>query len=147
MPRGACIALSHGGGPLPLLGDPAHANIVHSLKSRVPKLLRLGTDGAPRAILLVTAHWSEGRPTISSARTHSLLYDYRGFPPESYKIKYNAPGGPEVAREVESAFQNAGLEPQLNEKRGTIGLLQKWNLSSQLTYNQFLFQLKSSLLK
>jgi hypothetical protein len=40
MTRGAVISLSHGGGPMPVLGDPGHADIVKSLKTRVPEILR-----------------------------------------------------------------------------------------------------------
>lgn len=118
MTRGSVIALSHGGGPMPLLGDPSHADIVASLKNKVPKILKLGTPDAPRAILLVTAHWSERRPTISSGKKHRLEYDYYGFPPETYNLEYDAPGSPEVAEEVERAMKNAGLNPELDDFRG-----------------------------
>ncbi|KAH8901979.1 Extradiol aromatic ring-opening dioxygenase [Coniochaeta sp. PMI_546] len=118
MPRAAAIAVSHGGGPMPVLGDPAHKDIVNSLRHRVPKILKLGTPDAPRAIVVVTAHWSEGRPTISSGKKHSLLYDYGGFPAAAYRLKYDAPGSPEVAEEVRQAFVNAGLNPVTDEERG-----------------------------
>ena len=97
MTRAPVICISHGGGPLPVLGDPMQKDIVKSLQTRVPELLKLGTPEAPRAIVIVTAHWSERNPTISSGSKHSLFYDYYGFPPESYKLKYDAPGSPEVA--------------------------------------------------
>lgn len=103
---------------MPLLGDPNHKDIVKSLKTRVPKILRLGTPDAPRAIVLVTAHWSEATPTISNAEKHQLYYDYGGFPPETYKLKYDAPGSPSVAKEVYEALSSAGLEPKMDRKRG-----------------------------
>jgi hypothetical protein len=40
MTRGAVISLFHGGGPMPVLGDPGHADMVKSLKTRVPEILR-----------------------------------------------------------------------------------------------------------
>lgn len=86
MTKGAVISFAHGGGPMPLLNDPKHKEIIYSLKNRVPKILRLGTPKAPRAIVLVTAHWSERVPTISNAERHKLYYDYGGFPPETYKL-------------------------------------------------------------
>ena len=95
-----------------------HKDIVKSLQTRVPELLKLGTPEAPRAIVLVTAHWSERNPTISSGSKHSLLYDYYGFPPESYKLKYDAPGSPEAAKEVAAALKEVGLKPELDETRG-----------------------------
>ncbi|RXG43891.1 hypothetical protein VDGE_02964 [Verticillium dahliae] len=118
MTRGAVICISHGGGPMPVLGDPGHKDIVSSLTKRVPKLLRLNTPEAPRAIVVVTAHWSTRRPTISSATHHDLYYDYGGFPSEAYSLKYPAPGSPDVAEEVRRALAQQGLDPVLDAKRG-----------------------------
>lgn len=103
---------------MPVLGDPGHEQIVKSLKERVPAILKLGGPDAPRAIVVVTAHWSKTQPTISSARSHSLYYDYGGFPPEAYRLKYPAAGSPEVAGEVKKALEEAGFQPVLDEKRG-----------------------------
>jgi len=116
------ISLSHGGGPMPLLGDPSHRDIVNSLKTKLPKILKLGTPDAPKAIVLVTAHWSTEKVTVSSASRHELLYDYYGFPPESYEIKHDAPGSPEVAGEVQKALKDAGIECAKDAKRGTSSL-------------------------
>ncbi|KAB5586261.1 Extradiol ring-cleavage dioxygenase, class III enzyme, subunit B [Coniochaeta sp. 2T2.1] len=118
MRRAAAIAISHGGGPMPVLGDQNHKDIVSSLRTRVPAILKLGTPSAPRAIVVVTAHWSTSRPTISSAPRHALLYDYGGFPAAAYSLKYDAPGSPSVAEEVRQALAEAGLEPVMDSKRG-----------------------------
>jgi aromatic ring-opening dioxygenase catalytic subunit (LigB family) len=118
MTRGAVISLAHGGGPLPVLGDPSHKALAQSLKTRVPEILHLNTPEAPRAIILVTAHWSERNPTISNGEKHKLYYDYGGFPPESYKLKYDAPGSPSIAKDVHQALSNAGLKPENDEERG-----------------------------
>ncbi|KAF2194877.1 Extradiol aromatic ring-opening dioxygenase [Zopfia rhizophila CBS 207.26] len=112
------VGISHGGGPMPVLGDPSHASIVKSLKTRVPEILKLGTPDQPRAIVLVTAHWSTNTPTISSGEKHDLLFDYYGFPDEAYELKYDAPGNPEVAGLVEVALQEAGLESKKDPRRG-----------------------------
>lgn len=120
MTRGAVISLSHGGGPMPVLGDPGHKEIVRSLKTRVPEILKLNTEEQPKAIIIVTAHWSERNPTISSAKKHSLYYDYGGFPPESYKLKYDAPGSPEIAKEIGDALVKVGLKPEYDENRGSL---------------------------
>ncbi|KAG5917683.1 hypothetical protein E4U53_004173, partial [Claviceps sorghi] len=104
--------------PLPLLGDKAHEAIVYSLRNRAPRILRLGTSSAPRAIVLVTAHWSTDVPTISSAVHHDLYYDYYGFPPDSYKIKYPAKGDPAIASEVKRVLEEDGLPARLDATRG-----------------------------
>ncbi len=112
------IAISHGGGPMPILGDPAHNALVASMRTKVPALLRLNTADAPRAIVMVTAHWSAPKVTVSSGATHKLLYDYHGFPAESYALRYDAPGSPEVAAEVKRLVEGAGLECELDGERG-----------------------------
>jgi aromatic ring-opening dioxygenase catalytic subunit (LigB family) len=104
---------------MPVLGNGGdNADMAQSLRTKVPKILKLGTPNAPRAIVLVTAHWSQRHPTISSAEKPSLYYDYRGFPPETYQLKYPAPGSPEVAQLVKRAMEDEGLKPELDSRRG-----------------------------
>jgi aromatic ring-opening dioxygenase catalytic subunit (LigB family) len=103
---------------MPLLGDPSHREIIKSLTTKVPKLLKLGTPEAPKAIVLVTAHWSTDKVTISSGSKHELFYDYYGFPPETYQLKHNAPGSPEIASEVERVLKEAGVECAKDAERG-----------------------------
>ncbi|CAJ0552457.1 Ff.00g064360.m01.CDS01 [Fusarium sp. VM40] len=118
MIRASVICISHGGGPLPVIGGPGHEEITYSLKTRVPKILKLGTPEAPRAIICVTAHWSEHQPTISSASHHDLYYDYGGLPREAYNLEYPAPGSPSVANEVKNVLTEEGFKPGLNSQRG-----------------------------
>lgn len=113
------IALSHGGGPLPLLGDPGHASINRSLQQRIPKLLNLDDPKKrPRAIILVTAHWSTATPTITNSDSPELIYDYYGFPPEAYEIKYPAKGDSVIAKQVSDAIKKEGLDGVKLENRG-----------------------------
>jgi aromatic ring-opening dioxygenase catalytic subunit (LigB family) len=112
------IALSHGGGPMPLLGDPSQKALADSMRNRVPSILKLNTPEAPRAVVLITAHWSESKPTISTGAKVKLLYDYGGFPAEAYKIKHDAPGAPDVANEVQSVLKEAGIKFSTDEERG-----------------------------
>lgn len=49
--RMPAVYVPHGGGPLPLLGDAAHARLTQTLKA-LPKALP-----TPRAIVVVTSHW------------------------------------------------------------------------------------------
>ena len=112
------VAVCHGGGPMPLLRDPAHAELIKSMSTIVPTILGVGTASAPRAIVIVTAHWTTIRPTISNGSKHKLLFDYSGFPRESYQLKYDAPGSPEVAKEIYDVFEKAGLQPEMDGNRG-----------------------------
>jgi aromatic ring-opening dioxygenase catalytic subunit (LigB family) len=108
---------------MPILGDPNHAALVKSLKTRVPQILKLGTPDQPRAIVLVTAHWSTNVPTVSASEKHELLYDYGGFPAEAYSLKYEAPGSPEVAGMVEEVLREGGLEGRRDLTRGELCLI------------------------
>ncbi|KAG0650234.1 Extradiol ring-cleavage dioxygenase [Hyphodiscus hymeniophilus] len=101
------------------MGDPEHKNLIKSMSERVPSILHLGTPDAPRAIVLVTAHWIGRKPLISNGKKHKLYYDYGGFPPEMYKLKYDAPGSPDVAKEVYDLLEGAGFSPEMDEQRGS----------------------------
>jgi aromatic ring-opening dioxygenase catalytic subunit (LigB family) len=118
MPLAPVIALSHGGGPMPLLGDPSQKALADSMRNRVPAILKLNTPEAPRAVVLITAHWSETKPTISTGAKVKLYYDYGGFPAEAYKIKHDAPGAPDVASEVQSVLKEAGIKFATDSERG-----------------------------
>ncbi len=106
------LYLPHGGGPLPLLGDSGHTNLISFLGSIRGKL------GEPRAILVISAHWEESQATIQSTEHPEMFYDYYGFPPETYKITYPAPGEPEIAREIHAELGRAGIKSNLNSQRG-----------------------------
>jgi len=106
------LFISHGGGPMPLLGDPGHREMVDRLNEIAGRLHR------PSAILVISAHWEAGVPTITSGANPPLIYDYAGFPPESYAIQYPAPGEPALARRVQGVLEQAGISARLDDQRG-----------------------------
>ncbi|MBM7456643.1 aromatic ring-opening dioxygenase catalytic subunit (LigB family) [Oceanisphaera litoralis] len=106
------LYISHGGGPMPLLGDPDHSELVSTLTELA------GTLRKPSAILVISAHWEESVPTITSGAKPPLIYDYYGFPPESYEITYPCPGEPALARQIQQALEQAGLPARLDAQRG-----------------------------
>lgn len=110
--RPTALFLSHGGGPLPLLGDPAHEEMVACLESIAANIER------PKAIIVVSAHWEERVATITSAAAPGIIYDYYGFPPESYKIRYPAPGNTDLATRLQSCLQESGMAARLDGDRG-----------------------------
>jgi len=63
------IYVSHGGGPLPLLGDASHKAMVDFLRE-LPSPPR-----PPEAILVISAHWEERAATLLGARNPPLAYD------------------------------------------------------------------------
>ena len=106
------LYLSHGGGPLPLLGDEGHADLVDSLRSIADRIPR------PDAILVISAHWEEATPGVTAGASPGMIYDYYGFPPETYQIQYPAPGHPELSRRVAKTLQAQGIPAVLDEQRG-----------------------------
>ena len=80
------VYFSHGGGPLPILGDPGHRTMIDFMTALPEKLHR------PEMILVISAHWEERVPTLLGAEYPPMFYDYYGFPAESYEINYPAPG-------------------------------------------------------
>lgn len=105
------IFVSHGGGPLPVLGDPGHTEMISALKQLAKELPR------PKAILVISAHWEASRPTVTSASQPGMMYDYGGFPDEAYQLQYPAPGEPALAEKVVSALQSAGIHAESSPDR------------------------------
>jgi len=106
------LFISHGGGPMPLLGDPGHREMVARLTEVAGKLRK------PSAILVVSAHWEASVPTITSSARPPLIYDYSGFPPEAYNIQYPCPGEPKLACQIYQALDQAGIRARLDDQRG-----------------------------
>jgi 4,5-DOPA dioxygenase extradiol len=65
----------------------------------------LGRFGAslprPRAVVVLSAHWEAQAPLrVTAAERPTLLYDFTGFPPELYDVRYPCPGDPQLAGEI-----------------------------------------------
>ncbi|GAB3316267.1 DODA-type extradiol aromatic ring-opening family dioxygenase [Haliea atlantica] len=106
------LYISHGGGPLPLLGDPAHAELVRTLGELADVVPR------PEAIIVVSAHWEAPVATVTTAARPALYYDYYGFPEASYRIRYPAPGAPGLAGRVRDCLAAHGLAQAGDATRG-----------------------------
>ena len=61
----------------------------------------MSTPPKPRAILVVSAHWTTSWEIgITSAARHRLIYDFAGFPDRYSRVQYPAPGAPALADRV-----------------------------------------------
>ena len=105
------LFVAHGGGPLPLLNDPSHYHHREFLTTIAAQL------PTPRAILLITAHWESDEVALASNRAPGMLYDYSGFPAESYQYRYPAPGAPELALQVQQLLQARDVRCRLDDER------------------------------
>ena len=106
--------------PLPTVfishGSPMHA--LHAgragaawaeLGRRLPK---------PKAIVIASAHWETEWPMLATQAKPETIHDFGGFPPELYKLRYAAPGAPEVAERAVGLLRDAHLQVSTNGCRG-----------------------------
>lgn len=110
--RATILFFPHGGGPLPLLNEPGHANMNQFLRAYPATITK------PEAIIVVSAHWEEPVIAITAAPSPPLLFDYYGFPPETYEYRYLAPGHPGLAERIQGLLQRGGIASRLDHRRG-----------------------------
>jgi aromatic ring-opening dioxygenase catalytic subunit (LigB family) len=72
----------------------------------------------PKAILIITAHWETHMPSFTGGAHPALIYDYHGFPPETYELTYPAPGSPGLAQRAAGLVQQAGFPAVVDEDYG-----------------------------
>lgn len=54
----------------------------------------------PKAILIVSAHWESAPLSISSSQPTELVYDFGGFAPMYFQMRYDTPAATELAQQV-----------------------------------------------
>jgi 4,5-DOPA dioxygenase extradiol len=72
----------------------------------------------PAAILIASAHWETELPMVATGSNPETIHDFGGFPPELYRIKYPAPGAPQVAERALGLLREAGFVATPNGCRG-----------------------------
>lgn len=108
--------IPHGGGPCFFMEwSPANtwdsmATFLRGLGATLP--------ARPRAIVCVSAHWLEGDVGVTSGERPELIYDYYGFPPHTYDLRYPAPGEPELATRIVERLRQAGIATHADARRG-----------------------------
>ena len=65
--------------------------------------------GRPRAIVALSAHSLTREPVLIAGARHEAVYDFGGFPDELYTLRYDAPGAPALADDVQRLLANAGI--------------------------------------
>lgn len=84
-------ALYIGHGAPPLLDDPVWSAELKQLARDLPY--------RPKAILIVSAHW-ESAPVSLTASNTELVYDFGGFAPKYYQMRYDTPDASAFAQRI-----------------------------------------------
>ena len=109
--------INHGGGPCFFL-EPGPMRDTWSELEAYLRSFAKRLDERPRAILVISGHWEEARPTVNAGAAPPLLFDYRGFPTHTYRLTWPAPGAPDLAARVHDLLGEAGMESGLDTSRG-----------------------------
>ena len=110
------LFIPHGGGPCFFMPDPQGVwrkmgDYLRGLSATLPE--------RPRAILVVSGHWEERAFNFTGATEHpGLIFDYYGFPPETYQITWPASGAPWLAERGAEFLRGAGLPTAIDPERG-----------------------------
>ncbi|MFZ5748227.1 MAG: DODA-type extradiol aromatic ring-opening family dioxygenase [Pseudomonadota bacterium] len=113
------IYLPHGGGPCFFMDpdggppDPMWRPMATYLAGLIDSL-----PERPRAMLIVSGHWETDRPTVHAGVKPGLLFDYYGFPEHTYRLRWDAPGSPELADRAAGLLGAAGIVSDVETARG-----------------------------
>lgn len=108
-PRQPVLFVSHGA-PDMVLGRSPTRTFLTGLGGLLP--------AAPRAILVVSAHWRAGVPTVGTAARPATIHDFYGFPEPLYRLHYPAQGDAALAARVRDLLLAAGLPVAEDAERG-----------------------------
>lgn len=109
------LFLSHGGGPWPYVDalKPMYVQTEKELR-RLPERLA----ARPKAVMVISGHWEAPQFSVSTGARPPMEYDYSGFPPHTYQIRYQAPGDPELAAHTRKLLAADGIESTPDARRG-----------------------------
>jgi aromatic ring-opening dioxygenase catalytic subunit (LigB family) len=112
------VFLPHGGGPWPFVDLPFGSKSELDALAKYLRSVSALPKTPPKAVLVISAHWEEPVATVMNGEHPPMLYDYSGFPPESYEISWPAPGEPAVAARARELLGAAGFATATNGLRG-----------------------------
>ena len=102
------VFLSHGSPMHALQPGPAGA-AWRALAKRLPR---------PKAIVIASAHWETNLPMLTGSDRPETVHDFYNFPEPLYRLRYPAPGAPQVAKRAQALLKDAGFTAAIDGCRG-----------------------------
>lgn len=114
--RQPTLFIPHGGGPCFFMdwNPPDTWDRLRAFLERLPA----GLPAPPKALLVISAHWEAPVFTFQTHPAPGLLFDYHGFPPDTYQLTWPAPGAPWLAERAAGLFEAAGIATAFDGQRG-----------------------------
>jgi aromatic ring-opening dioxygenase catalytic subunit (LigB family) len=110
------LFIPHGGGPCFFM-EWNPPDTWHKLGAWLSRLSE-AIGGRPKTIVVISGHWEEPEFTITGGTNPPLIYDYYGFPENTYRIEYAAPGSPELVERIGDLLASAGVPVRADAQRG-----------------------------
>ena len=76
------------------------------------------TFGRPKAIVAISAHTAAPAPVLLAAARHAAVHDFGNFDPRLFTLRYDAPGAPALAEQVEQLLTQAQIPAQRVDQGG-----------------------------
>lgn len=102
------LFLSHGS-PMLAIEDSAGGRFLDKLGGQLPW---------PKAILVASAHFAADQTTLGAHAQPQTVHDFSGFPESLRRIRYPAPGSPDLAQDASQRLAAAGIPARVRENNG-----------------------------
>jgi aromatic ring-opening dioxygenase catalytic subunit (LigB family) len=112
------LFVPHGGGPCFFMNPGGPSDLIWQPMEAYLREMIATLPERPKAIVLISGHWEEARFTVQGGAAPGLLYDYYGFPPHTYQLRWDAPGAPALATRVAGLLEDAGFPTARDDERG-----------------------------
>ena len=105
MPEKMPVLFVGHGNPMNVMEDNEFSRAWDAAGKALPK---------PKAVICISAHWVTRGTLVTAMDKPRTIYDFYGFPPQMYEIRYDAPGAPDLAEQVRRIIKNTEVKPDLD---------------------------------